>query len=121
MVDDARRVKKDLLIFKVNFEKAYDFVDWKYLDDVIAKMNFQTLWRKWIIECVITTMTSVLVNGSPTFEFKMKRGLRQGDPLFPLLFMLAAEGDILCLNKEKDELGVRKMREFNFAFLGKSC
>ena len=69
VVDEARKLKKELMLFKVDFEKAYDYVDWSYLDEVMRKMTFLILWRKWIKECVSTATTSVLVNGSPTDEF----------------------------------------------------
>jgi len=91
MVDNARRSNKELLIFKVDFEKAYDSIDWCYLDNVMHKMGFPVLWRKWIKECIGTASASILVNGSPTTEFPLQRGSRQGDPFSPFLFLLAAE------------------------------
>jgi hypothetical protein len=81
VVDEARKLKKDLLLFKVDLEKAYDSVDGNYLDAVMGKMAFPVLWRKWIKECVSTATASVLVNSSPTNEFPLGRGLYQGDPL----------------------------------------
>jgi len=80
------------MLFKVDFEKTYDSVDWGYLDVVMEKMTFPVLWRKWIKECVTTATASVLVNDSPTYEFPLQRDLRQGNPLSPFLFLLAAEG-----------------------------
>ena len=78
----------------MDFEKAYDSINWRYLDDVIRKNVFLALWRKWMKECTRTTITVVLENRSPTeeFFFFMEMGLRQGDHLSPFLFLLAAEG-----------------------------
>jgi len=98
VVDEAKKSNKELMLFKVDFEKAYDSVEWGYLDTVMNKMVFPLLWRKWIKECVSTSTTSILVNGSPTDEFPLQRGLRQGDPLSPFLFLLASEGLNVLMN-----------------------
>lgn len=63
-----------------------------FLEFAMNKMGFSPEWRKWMMECVSTATISVLVNGSPTDEFGLGRGLRQGDSLSSLLFIIVAEG-----------------------------
>ncbi|XP_028193184.1 uncharacterized protein LOC114378756 [Glycine soja] len=92
VIDEAKRSNKSCLIFKVDYEKAYDSVSWNFLMYMMRRMGFSPKWIKWIEGCVKSASISVLVNGSPTIEFIPQRGLRQGDPLAPFLFNIAAEG-----------------------------
>ncbi|GJR42103.1 RNA-directed DNA polymerase, eukaryota [Tanacetum coccineum] len=87
----CRRRKKQSLIFKVDFEKAYDSVRWDFLDDILVKFGFGIKWRGWIQNCLNSSKGSILVNGSPTEEFQFYKGLKQGDSLSPFLFILVME------------------------------
>ncbi|GJY21255.1 RNA-directed DNA polymerase, eukaryota [Tanacetum coccineum] len=83
--------KMQSLLFKVDFQKAFDSVCWDHLDDILGKLGFGNKWRGWIRGCLLSSKALVLVNGSPTDELHFHRGLRQGDPLSPFLFILVME------------------------------
>ncbi|GKB00478.1 protein LAZ1 [Tanacetum coccineum] len=77
--------------FKVDIQKAYDTVDWKFLETILVGFGFHPKMVQWIMVCVSGASYSISVNGNVHGWFKGKRGLRQGDPLSPYLFTLVME------------------------------
>ncbi|KAM0043628.1 putative RNA-directed DNA polymerase [Helianthus debilis subsp. tardiflorus] len=91
LISWAKNCKRKMMLFKVDFEKAFDSISWDFMESVLAQMGFPPLWRTWVMGTLISARSSILVNGSPTAEFEIQKGVRQGDPLSPLLFILAME------------------------------
>ena len=79
------------LLCKLDVEKAYDHVNWNFLMYMLERCGFGAKWRKWMYFCLSTVRFSILINGTPCGFFNSTRGIRQGDLLSPLLFVLVME------------------------------
>jgi len=79
------------ITMKVDIRKAFDTLDWNFLLDVLRKFGFSQLFCNWILDILHSARLSILFNGNVIGYFPCNRGVRQGDPLSPLLFCLAEE------------------------------
>ena len=80
------------IILKIDLSKAFDRVSWLYIKMLLTHLGFPHNYITWIMACITTPTSSVLINGSASHLFHSKRGLRQGCPLSPLLFLIVMEG-----------------------------
>jgi hypothetical protein len=109
-----KKGKRGLCAVKLDMHKAYDRVEWSFLEKIMSKLGFDQRWIKIIMACVSSVRYKVRFNSCEIDSFSPIRGLRQGDPLSPYLFLLVVEGLSCMLRgaKERGELeGVKVCRE----------
>lgn len=84
LIDSWKKGGRPGLVCKIDFEKAYDYVNWDFLQECMEDMGFGLRWRSWIHTYISTVHFSVLINGESNGFFRSSKGIRQGDPLSPL-------------------------------------
>jgi len=91
IIHDIHKNKESGVILKLDYEKAYDRVSWSFLEDMLISRGFGRTWVSWIMKVVKGGSLCVRINDENSTYFKLGKGLRQGDPLSPLLFNLVAD------------------------------
>eukprot|EP00253_Pinus_taeda_P035564 PITA_35564 len=103
VIHSVRQKKKKGAVLKIDLSKAYDRVNWLYLRMMLTHLGFNYTFTSWIMGCISSVSFAVLINGSASSFFNSQRGLRQGCPLSPLLFLLVAEGLSRLIHKARRE------------------
>ncbi|KAL5549525.1 hypothetical protein UlMin_004756 [Ulmus minor] len=101
---------------KIDLQKAYDRLSWRFLDVVLKAFGFYPRWIHWIMTCCTTARMTLILNGSPFNSFSPKRGLRQGDPISPYLHTLVINHLFFA-----DDVFLLGKCSINEAFYFKSC
>ena len=93
---------------KIDLQKAFDSVEWVFVEQILKEFGFPWKFISWIMSCITTVSFRIAINGKPSELFEGRKGLRQGDPLSPLLFVLSIEYLSRCLSKLKE------LKEFKY-------
>ena len=98
-LEHKKEGKDCYMTIKLDMSKAYDRIEWGFIEQVMRKMGFHEKWIGLIMRCITTVSYSVLINGVAHGNIVPSRGLHQGDPLSSYLFLLCADGFSSLINK----------------------
>ncbi len=95
-LDWAVESDQDLVMLLLDFEKAFDRIEWGFLFDALAKLGFANQWIHWVRSLYHSASSSIKFNGVVGSSFPLARSVRQGCPLAPYLFILATTSSATC-------------------------
>jgi hypothetical protein len=98
-IHELHKKKFDGVLLKIDFEKAYDKVKWDFLQQALK--GFDPKWCKWIQEFISRGSVRIRVNDDIGYYFQTRKGLRQGDPLSPILFNTVEDMLAIMINRAK--------------------
>jgi hypothetical protein len=106
----TRKKKTPLCAVKLDMVKAYDRVEWIFLEKMMQNIGFSQDWVDMILRCISSVLFSVKLNGGLSELFLPSRGLRQGDPISPYPFLFGVEGFSVLLKEAQRENFLRGVK-----------
>jgi hypothetical protein len=92
IIHSLKRTRTPGMLLKLDLSKYLYKLSWKYMKVLLSTFVFNKDWVSWIMNLISSTFSSIIVSGVPSQPFSPSRGIRQGDPLSPFLFVIMVEG-----------------------------
>ncbi|WOK93928.1 hypothetical protein Cni_G02629 [Canna indica] len=87
----CKSLEPNSYVIKIDFAGAFDSINWSFIEQMLRAKGFPDLWISWISCLIRSSASSIIVNGTPSSSFNHRQGLRQGNPLSPLIFNLVVD------------------------------
>ena len=111
MINYCNENKLKGLIVLIDFEKAFDSIDWEFISKTLKFFNFGPNIIKWINSIQLNSYSYIVQNGHISEKVLLHRGCRQGDPVSPYIFVLAAEIMAMAIRQDKNIVGIEVYKE----------
>ena len=102
-IHELHTKKLNGVILKIYFEMAYDKVKWSFLQQTLRMKGFSSRWCTWIENFVTGGSVGIKINDDIGHHFQTRKGLRQGDPISPILFNIVADTLSILIKRAKDD------------------